>query len=134
MQDKTRGEEGFYRLFALKQPCYVAYTGVLCSRRIKMKLCYLRTFRISWSAASNFPLNEFPFTFAGLTASMNSAPGSIWTVWERRRWHHTSRTWQRTTRIGKYSRRRRRYAYTNTSKHSVSDTAPIGQSKAMFSG
>ena len=160
MQDKTRRDGVFIGYLRLSSRVMLPIP-VLCSRRIKMKICYLRTSRISWSAASSFPLNEFPFTFGGLTASMNSAPGSIWTVWERRRRHHTLRTWQGTTRIGKDSRRRRRYACTDTSRHSrnpmggnrlnpmdrlpgslwrmkssrrsVSDTGHIGRSKAMFS-
>jgi len=79
-----------------------------------MRTCYSRIFRTSSSEASNFPKTEFLFTSAGLATFMSSAPGSIWTVWERRRSLHTSRIWQRTTKIGEYSRRRRRFACTCT--------------------
>jgi hypothetical protein len=67
-----------------------------------MKICYSRTFGTFSSEASTFPKNEFPFFSAGLVAFMNSALGNIWMGWEKRQSLHTSRIWQRTTRISKY--------------------------------
>jgi hypothetical protein len=52
--------------------------AVLCSHRIKMRICYGRFFRNSSSEASNFPKTEFPFTSAGLAAFMSSSDGWTW--------------------------------------------------------
>ncbi len=81
------------------------------SHCIKMRICYSRTFA---SEASISPKIECPSISVGLAAFMSSAPGNIWPVWKRRQLLHISMIWQRTMRIGKYSRRRRRFAYTGT--------------------
>jgi hypothetical protein len=90
------GKPGLGRVLPLRSRVMLPIP-VLCSHCIKMRICYSRTFRISSSEASKFLKNEFSFTSAGLSSFMSSAPGSIWTVWERRRSLHTSRVRPRTT-------------------------------------
>ena len=66
--------EGFYPL----KSRVMLPIAVLCSHRIKMRICYGRFFRNSSSEASNFPKTEFPFTSAGLAAFMSSSDGWTW--------------------------------------------------------
>ena len=93
MHVRNKGKKRFLTEFTPLESRVMWLIPGLCSHCIKMKICYSRTFRTFLSEASIFLKNEFPIIFIGLAAFMNSAPDSIWTVWEKGRLPHIPEDW-----------------------------------------